>query len=89
MTNNIDSDDVWNSNDIDSVDRKINQSANDNLDALENTLDHLDEIDAETFSDLQDTAKEMVDDCSYEEKDELKKVLHILIKVARKSCEEE
>ena len=89
MMKNIIKDDVWDSNDIDSVDRKINQSANDNLDALENTLDHLDEIDAETFSDLQDTAKEMVDDCSYEEKDELKKVLHILIKVARKSCEEE
>ena len=80
----MDNTDVWNSNDIDSIDRKINQSANDNLDALENTLDHLDEIDAETFSDLQDTAKEMVDDCSYEERDDLKKVLKLLIKIARK-----
>ena len=69
-------------NDIDSIDKKINEVANDNLDALEKTLDHIDEID--DISDLQDTAKEMVDDCSYEERDDLKKVLKLLIKIARK-----
>ena len=68
-------------NDIDSIDKKISEVANDNLDALENTLEHIDEIDAETFSDLQNTAKEMIDDCS---KDEIKKVLELLIKIARK-----
>ena len=68
-------------NDIDSIDKKITEVANDNLDALENTLDHLDEIDAETFSDLQDTAKEMVDDCS---KHELYSVIKLLIKIERK-----
>jgi len=68
-------------NDIDSIDKKIDEAANDNLDALEETLDHIDELDSESFSDLQDTAKEMVDDCS---KDELKKVLQLLIKISRK-----
>jgi 5,10-methenyltetrahydromethanopterin hydrogenase len=69
-------------NDIDSIDKKINEVANDNLDALEETLDHIDEID--DISDLQDTAKEMVNDCS---KDELKKVLKLLIKISRKEEE--
>ena len=68
-------------NNIDSIDKKIDEAANDNLDALEETLDHIDELDSESFSDLQDTAKEMVDDCS---KDELKKVLQLLIKISRK-----
>ena len=67
--------------DIDSIDEKIDEVANDNLDALEDTLDHIDEIDDETFSDLQDTAKEKIDYCS---KYELKKVLELLINIARK-----
>ena len=32
-------------NDIDSIDKKITEVANDNLDALETTLKHIDEID--------------------------------------------
>ena len=72
-------------NDIDSIDKKIKKVANDNLDALEDTLDHINEIDDETFSNLQDTAKEMVDDCS---KNDLKKVLKLLIKIERKGEEE-
>ena len=72
-------------NDIDSIDKKIKKVANDNLDALEDTLDHINEIDYETFSNLQDTAKEMVDDCS---KNDLKKVLKLLIKIERKGEEE-
>ena len=31
----MNNDDVWNSNNIDSIDKKINQSAKDNLDGLE------------------------------------------------------
>ena len=68
-------------NDIDSIDKKINEVANDNLDALENTLEHIDVIDAGTLSDLQDTAKEMIDGCS---KNELKKVIELLIEIERK-----
>ena len=68
-------------NDIDSIDKKIDEIDNDNLDALENTLEHIDEIDNVTFFNLQDTAKEMVSNCS---KDELKKVLQLLIKIERK-----
>jgi len=67
-------------NDIDSIDKKINEVANDNLDALENTLKHIDEIDAVAFRELQDTGKEMFDDCS---KDETKKVIELLIKIQR------
>ena len=50
----MDNTDVWNSNDIDSIDRKINQSAIDNLDALENTLNHINELDDEAYTDLLD-----------------------------------
>ena len=73
-----------NNNNIDSIDNKINEVANDNLDALELTLDHIDEIS--DISDLQDTAKEMVGDCS---KDNLKKVIKLLIKIERKTFEDE
>tara|TARA_R100001530_G_C4259009_1_gene139963 strand:- start:308 stop:517 length:210 start_codon:yes stop_codon:yes gene_type:complete len=68
-------------NDIDSIDKKIDEVANDNLDALEKTLNLIDAIDDETISDLQRTAKEMIGTCS---KHELKKVLQLLIKIERK-----
>ena len=68
-------------NDINSIDKKIDEVANDNLDALEDTLEHIDEIDTVTFAKLQDTAKEMVDDCS---KHELYSVIKLLIKIERK-----
>ena len=66
---------------IDSIEKKIKEVADDNLDALEKTLNLIDAIDDETISDLQDTAKEMIDDCSIHE---LKKVLQLLIKIERK-----
>ena len=75
-----------NNNDIGSIDRKIKQSANDNLNGLENTLEHIDEINTTTFAELQDTAQEMVGDCS---KDDLKKVIKLLIKIERKTLEDE
>ena len=70
-------------NDIESIDRKINEVANDNLDGLESSLNHMDIMDLEEF---QIEAKEMIDDCS---KDEIKQVLQLLIKIARKSFENE
>ena len=48
---------------------------------LEECLRHLESMDS---TELQDKAKEMIDDCS---KDELKKILNLLIKIARKSFE--
>ena len=78
--------DVWNSNDIDSIDRKINQSAIDDLDAAESSLNHLDELDDEAFSELQDKAKEMLGDLS---KDNFKKYFKGLINLSRKSFEDE
>ena len=68
-------------NDIESIDRKINEVANDDLDGLESSLNHMDIMDLEEF---QIQAKEMIDDCS---KDEIKQVLQLLIKIARKSFE--
>jgi|TARA_Y100000296_G_scaffold81162_1_gene107862 hypothetical protein len=65
-------------NDIDSIDKKIKKVANDNLDGLENSLNHMKFMDLEEF---QIEAKEMIDDCS---KDEIKQVLQLLIKIARK-----
>ena len=78
----MNNDDVWNSNNIDSIDKKINQSAKDNLDGLESSLNHMKLMDLEEF---QIQAKEMIDDCS---KDEIKQVLQLLIKIARKGEEE-
>ena len=75
-----------NNNDIGSIDRKIKQSANDNLNGLENTLEHIDEINTTKFAELQDTAQEMVGDCS---KDDLKRVIKLLIKIERKTLEDE
>jgi len=79
----MNNDDVWNSNNIDSIDKKINQSAKDNLDGLESSLNHMKLMDLEEF---QIQAKEMIDDCS---KEEIKKVLKLLIEISRNSYEEE
>ncbi len=79
----MNNDDVWNSNNIGSIDKKINQSAKDNLDGLESSLNHMKLMDLEEF---QIQAKEMIDDCS---KEEIKKVLKLLIEISRNSYEEE
>ena len=79
----MNNDDVWNSNNIGSINKKINQSAKDNLDGLESSLNHMKLMDLEEF---QIQAKEMIDDCS---KEEIKKVLKLLIEISRKSHEEE
>ncbi len=79
----MNNDDVWNSNNIGSIDKKINQSAKNNLDGLESSLNHMKLMDLEEF---QIQAKEMIDDCS---KEEIKKVLKLLIEISRNSYEEE
>jgi len=73
---------VNNMSDMEVIDKKINEVANDDLDGLEDSLNHLDSVDSD---ELQSKAKEMIDDCS---KKELKKVLTLLIGIARKSFQE-
>jgi|10_taG_2_1085330.scaffolds.fasta_scaffold71352_2 hypothetical protein len=73
---------VNNMSDMEVIDKKINEVANDDLDGLEDSLNHLDSVDSD---ELQSKAKEMIDDCS---KKELKKVLTLLIGIARKSSQE-
>ena len=65
-----------NDNDMSAIDRKINEVANDNLDGLEDSLNHT------PIEVTQQQIKDMVDDCS---KKELKEVLKLLIKQARAS----
>jgi hypothetical protein len=69
-----------NDNDMEAIDKKINEMGSDNLDGLESSLNHMDS------DELRSEAKEMIDDCS---KNELKKVLKLLIKISRKSFEDE
>ena len=66
--------------DMEAIDKKINEMGSDNLDGLESSLNHMDS------DELRSEAKEMIDDCS---KNELKKVLKLLIKISRKSFEDE
>ena len=69
-----------NDNSMEAIDKKINEMGSDNLDGLESSLNHIDS------DELRSEAKEMIDDCS---KNELKKVLKLLIKISRKSFEDE
>jgi len=69
-----------NDNSMEAIDKKINEMGSDNLDGLESSLNHMDS------DELRSEAREMIDDCS---KNELKKVLKLLIKISRKSFEDE
>ena len=69
-----------NDNSMEAIDKKINEMGSDNLDGLESSLNHMDS------DELRSEAREMIDDCS---KNELKKVLELLIKISRKSFEDE
>ena len=51
-----------NSNNIDSIDKKITEVANDSLDGIESSLAHIDELDSKDFSDLHEEIKEMLGD---------------------------
>ena len=69
-----------NNNDMEAIDKKINEVANDNLNGLDDSLNHM------SADELQSKAKEMIEDCS---KDEVKKVLKLLVSIAKKSFEDE
>ena len=65
-----------NDNDMEAIDKKIHEVANDNLDALEDSLKHMD-LDA-----IRSEVNKMLDDCDI---NELQKVAKILINLSRKS----
>ena len=69
-----------NDNSMEAIDKKINEVANDELDEIEK---HLDKVQEE---ELKDKIIEMMSDCS---KGELKLVIKLLIKISRKSFEDE
>ena len=62
--------------DMEAIDKKINEVANDHLDGLEDSLKHMD-LDSIRFE-----VNKMLDDCSL---NELQKVARILVTMARKS----
>ena len=66
--------------DMETIDKKINQSANDHLDSLEKSLNDMD------FDSIKSEINEMLEDCSL---DELKKVAKILVTIAKKSFQDE
>ena len=69
-----------NDNDMEAIDKKINEVANDNLNGLDDSLKHM------SSKELRSEAKDMIEDCS---KDEVKKVLKLLVSIAKKSFEDE
>jgi len=81
---NMSDPDVWNSNDIDSIDKKITEVANDNLDGIESSLDNIDKLDAKDFSDLHEEIKEMLGDLN---KDNFKKAGKVIVNLSRKEEE--
>ncbi len=62
--------------DMEAIDKKINEVANDHLDGLEDSLKHMD------LDSIRLEINKMLDDCSL---NELQKVAKILVTMARKS----
>jgi hypothetical protein len=81
MNNDMDN---WEDNGIDSIDNRIDEVAIAELDGMESALDHINTLDDESFFELQDAMKELLDDCS---KSNFKKVGKFLIKLMRKETE--
>ena len=81
MNNDMDN---WEDNGIDSIDNRIDEVAVAELDGMESALDHINTLDDESFFELQDAMKELLDDCS---KSNFKKVGKFLIKLMRKETE--
>jgi hypothetical protein len=67
-------------NDMEAIDKKINEVANDNLDALENSLKHMD------MDSIREEIDKMLDECDL---DEHIKIAKILINLSRKSFVDE
>ena len=66
--------------DMEAIDKKINEVANDHLDGLEDSLKHMD------LDSIRLEVNKMLDDCSL---NELQKVARILVTMARKSFQDE
>ena len=62
--------------DMEAIDKKINEVANDHLDGLEDSLKHMD------LDSIRSEINKMLDDCDI---NELQKVAKILINLSRKS----
>ena len=81
---NMSDPDVWNSNDIDSIDEKIDEVANDNLDGIESSLNNIDKLNAKDFSDLHEEIKEMLGDLN---RDNFKKAGKVIVNLSREEEE--
>ena len=71
-------------NDIDSIDKKITEVANDSLDGIESSLDHIDELDSKDFSDLHEEIKEMLGDL---DKNNFRKAGKFIVNLSREEEE--
>ena len=71
-----------NDNDMETTDKKVNEVANDNLDALEDSLKHMES------EEIKKQIDDMLDDC-LDDKKTLIKVAKILINKSRESFEDE
>jgi len=71
-----------NDNDMEAIDKKVNEVANDNLDALENSLKHMES------EEIKNQIDDMLDN-SLDNKKVLIKVAKILINKSRESFEDE
>ena len=69
-----------NDNSMEAIDKKINEVATDNLNGLKDSLNLM------SADELRSEAKDMIEDCS---RDEVKKVLKLLVSIAKKSFEDE
>tara|TARA_A100001388_G_C28754222_1_gene494023 strand:- start:1498 stop:1719 length:222 start_codon:yes stop_codon:yes gene_type:complete len=69
-----------NNNDMEAIDKKINEVSNDHLDSLEETLKHMD------LDTIRSEVNKMLDDCDM---NELQKIAKMLANMARKSFQDE
>ena len=75
-------DNGMNGNDMEAIDKKVNEVANDNLDALENSLKHMES------EEIKKEIDDMLDD-SLDDKKVLIRIAKILINKSRESFEDE
>jgi len=71
-------------NNIDSIDKKITEVANDSLDGIESSLTHIDELDSKDFSDLHGEIKEMLGDLN---KNNFRKAGKFIVNLSREEEE--
>ena len=75
-------DNGMNGNDMEAIDKKVNEVANDNLDALENSLKHMES------EEIKKEIDDMLDN-SLDDKKVLIRIAKILINKSRESFEDE